>query len=150
MSTSLPVSLAPAWGPYGSAGLTGHIRRATLSFRYSHGYQPAIGLGVSQMTDNLALSATVPIGRRFDLLANGALSLRKSRIVASGPSEKDWDLYTGASCTLSRRLRLVGGYRFRTRDQSGSLVSEVVAPVRNNRASLSLVYGESGGWRSSR
>lgn len=125
----------PRWGFYGTAGLSGRVRRSSLSARYRRGPQPQIGLGTSEVTDAFTLGLTHPLGRRIELVGNGAVALRASAVEAGAAQRLDWDLYFGAFSRLSSQLRLGVGYRFRRRD-------DPLGTIRNDRATVSLVWGD--------
>jgi hypothetical protein len=121
------------WYFAGGAHLIGRLRRSTLSASYQHGLRPAYGLGVTEMTDLVALEATIPIRRWFELVVNGVLARRQDN---GETRSRDADVFSGLSARLARRLQVVAGYRFRARDVPG--LPEV---IRNDRASISLVWG---------
>jgi hypothetical protein len=124
--------VTPPWTFYGSANLSGRIRRVALTLSYSRGLQPLIGLGVTQVTDSLGLGLELPIGRRFRLLSNGVLALRATPLDTAA-RRLEWDAYFGGSAALSERISLALGYRFRRREDPLGMLS-------NDRASVSLVY----------
>jgi hypothetical protein len=128
---------APRWDLSAEATLEGRIRRSTVTFRYLHGLQPTIGLGVSQVSDTFNLGLNVPVGRRLELVASGTFWTRNNPSSPDLPSLQDWDAYLGASVRMARRLRLVLGYRFRVREDS-------VGTVQNDRATVSFAYEGSG------
>jgi len=136
--TEAPVEAAPRWDFDGAAALTGRIRRSTLSLSYRHSPTPTYGFGVTEVSDIFGLAAIVPIGSRLELLANDSFVLRIDPVLQDGPRRRDWDAFVGASFRLVRRLRLVLGYRFRVR----GLVDSLGGLVRNDRASVSLVFNE--------
>jgi hypothetical protein len=118
------------WDFYGAALLTGQFRRSSVSLGYRHGRRPQIGLGISEVSDTVNLDLTIGAARWLDLLARGAVSFYSDPDL---PTRQDADVYLGAASRLSRRLRLILGYRFRVRDTSPG-------QVRNDRATVSLAY----------
>jgi hypothetical protein len=128
----------PRWYFDGSASLVGTIRRSTLALSYRHSPTPTYGFGVNQVSDTVWLDAAVPVGRRLELLANGSVVLRTEPALGEGTRRRDWDAFVGASARLARQLQLVLGYRYRLRDTD----DPTAGTSRNNRTSLSLVYGE--------
>jgi hypothetical protein len=135
--------VAPQWGFDGSAGLNGKIGRSSVGAFFTHGLEPAVGLGGQQRSSTLNLSLAVPIGRRVELLTRGTGSLREDVDTPEGARSWDSDVYAGLSLRLAHRLRAVAGYRLRYRDWP-----ELGGEAWNNRAGASLVWGgsdEAGG-----
>jgi hypothetical protein len=122
---------------YVSADLTGRIRRSTVTLTYQHNRRPRIGLGVSGIADTFGLGLVMPIGRRVELVASGGLAAWQDDSAPGAPAREEWDAYFGASSRLANQLRLVLGYRFRTR-------SDPLGTVRNDRATVSLAYAGPG------
>jgi hypothetical protein len=131
-----PEAVPERWYFVSSVGLTGSIRRAVLDARYQHAVNPTVGYGVVQRTNLFSLTATVPIGRSTELIGTGAYAIRDDPRRGDLPSRRDLDFYVAASRWLSRQTQIVAGYRFRRR-QDGLLGD----PVRNDRASVSVVWG---------
>jgi hypothetical protein len=131
-----PDAFPERWYFVASTGLTGSIRRAILDARYQHGVNPTVGFGVVQRTNLFSLTATVPIGQSTELIGTGAYAIRDDPRRDDLPSRRDLDFYVAASRWVSRRTQIVAGYRFRRR-QDGL----VVEPIRNDRASVSVVWG---------
>jgi hypothetical protein len=128
--------VSPDWYFVGSADLTGSIRRTFLMARYQHEVRPTTGYGIQERTDQISLTATVPIGRVTELVGMGAFAARGAPDRDDLPRRHELDFYVGAATRLSRRTQIVAGYRFRRRDD------RVAAdPVRNDRASVTIVWG---------
>ncbi len=126
----------PDWYFTGTAGLTGSIRRTQLVARYEHEVKPTVGYGVQEQTDQITLTATIPLSRATELVGTGAFAARGAPGRDDLPSRHDLDFYVGIATRVSRRIQIVAGYRFRRRDDRLS-----AEPVRNDRASVSIVWG---------
>lgn len=134
-STEGGPAFEPRWGFYGTASLSGRVRRSSLSARYRRGPQAQIGMGTSEVTDAFTLGLRHPLGRWIELVGNGAVALRAAAVEVGAARRLDWDLYFGAFSRLSSQLRLGVGYRFRRRD-------DPLGTIRNDRATVSLVWGD--------
>ncbi len=119
------------WFFYGSAGLAGRVRRATLSFQFSHSVTPAYGLGGDTLSDIFGLAVSLPLGRSWNLRAAGThASARNPQGLASLYTTDDFSLDLARK--LFRRLDLVVGGRWRRRDAPQAL--------RAPRWTLALAY----------
>lgn len=122
----------PRLGFTGSVSLGGNIRRATLNATYNHGIVPTPGLIFNELVDALGLGATVPMGRSYELVADGAMALRRLDTTQRQQRYRYADTFVGLARTIGFYTKVVLGYRYRFRDDTGR--------ARNDRASLSFVW----------
>ncbi len=101
---------------YGTAGLSGQVRRSTVNLQLRRSINPAYGLGGNLLSYGAALSAGIPVGRHINLAMGGVhtwsedpAGLRSSAFVSD-------DANASFSLTFRRRLGLSLGYLFRRYD----------------------------------
>jgi len=89
-------------GFFGGASYNRKVKRSTLTAFLRREVTPAFGTGVSRLEDRLGLTAALPIGQRWQLMANG------THVQPHAPSDASSTNAYGrsddAAFTLSRRL----------------------------------------------
>lgn len=126
-------AIQQAWYFYGSAGLQGQWRRATLLAQIRQSVTPAYGLGGNQISDIASLSATIPLGRRTDVSIGGSHLWGRARSGdQSAYTSDDGNLTLGVRLFRHAGLSLGYGYRRNQPDEQ--------AAVESHRGFLGFTY----------
>jgi hypothetical protein len=125
--------VAQSWHYYGTAGLDGKIRRATVSIQFRRSINPAYGLGGNLLSSGALLSASIPIGRRALLSFSGVHTW--SEDPTSKTEQFSSDDGTGSfTFQFLRDLGMTLAYGYRRSDPAEGEVLE------SYRASIGFVY----------
>lgn len=128
-------SPAERWYYYGTAGLSGQIKRSTLSLQLRRSANPAYGLGGNRLSYGAALSAGIPFGRRAHLSLGGVHTWSEDPVGLDLSSKfVSDDANASFSLTFLRRLGLFLGYVSRRYEPEGG------AAVVSHGGSLGLTW----------
>lgn len=124
------------WYYYGTAGLTGQIRRSTVNLQLRRSSNPAYGLGGNRLSYGASFSAGIPFGRRARLALTGVHTWSEDPIGQASDYVTD-DGTAAFTLTFLRRLGLSLGYGYRRNDPEDKPV------VTSHRGAVGLTWSYS-------
>jgi hypothetical protein len=116
-------------------GLSAHFQRSTLGARYHRSVVPAYGLGRNRQVDAVAIDFNQELSSRLTLLAIGDFATNVDPYDANNRINSQNHL-ANLSYAVTRRLSLVGGYTYRSRNAKGPSPG-----IHSHGAHFSLSYG---------